>query len=151
MYELSLFGQVPASRHDQVLKVLTGVAAMAPCPLSERHLVYRPSKMPARKPAQVGGSQGIQDAQKAARQVQNSADMYYLQLVENLNEEFVASKVPEELASKEKSEILGSPRWSIRFYDIPEAGKRPVTARMMSITSVADGNPIGFMEGMGYQ
>lgn len=42
MHELLLYGQVPLERHDQVLKILAGVAAMQPQTLFERHLIYRP-------------------------------------------------------------------------------------------------------------
>jgi len=39
-----LYGQVPLERHDQVLKILAGVAAMQPQTLFERHLIYRPMR-----------------------------------------------------------------------------------------------------------
>jgi mediator of RNA polymerase II transcription subunit 18 len=42
MHEFLLYGQVPVERHEQVLKILAGVAAMQPQPLFERHLIYRP-------------------------------------------------------------------------------------------------------------
>ena len=152
MYELSLFGQVPGLRHDQVLKVLAGVAAMAPHSLRERHLIFKPTKTPLRRPVQVGGSQGIQDAQKAAKQAQNTGDLYYLQLVEtwgNVEQSNISSE-NNTTAQDAKGVALDS-QWTILFYDVPEAGKRPVTARMMSSTNVVDGDPIGFMEGLGYQ
>ncbi|KAH0141667.1 hypothetical protein KCU86_g23856, partial [Aureobasidium melanogenum] len=44
MHELLLYGQVPLERHDQVLKILAGVAAMQPQTLFERHLIYRPMR-----------------------------------------------------------------------------------------------------------
>lgn len=154
MYELSLYGQVSSSRHDQVLKVLAGVAAMTPRPLTERHLVFKPIKAPARRIVQVGGSQGIQDAQKAARQAQNAGDVYYLRLVEVLKED-EESEIDDAMNTgvdgQHKSHAVAGSNWTIRFYDVPEAGKRPVTARMISSTNVTDGDPIGFMEGLGYQ
>ncbi|THY26812.1 hypothetical protein D6D01_04334 [Aureobasidium pullulans] len=42
MHELLLYGQVPVERHEQVLKILAGIAAMQPRTLFERHLIYRP-------------------------------------------------------------------------------------------------------------
>ncbi|THW11830.1 hypothetical protein D6C93_05011 [Aureobasidium pullulans] len=42
MHELLLYGQVPVERHEQVLKILAGIAAMQPRILFERHLIYRP-------------------------------------------------------------------------------------------------------------
>ncbi|KAI4747180.1 hypothetical protein E4T50_02526 [Aureobasidium sp. EXF-12298] len=44
MHELLLYGQVPLERHDQVLKILAGIAAMQPQTLFERHLIYRPMR-----------------------------------------------------------------------------------------------------------
>ncbi|KAI4852287.1 hypothetical protein E4T44_01584 [Aureobasidium sp. EXF-8845] len=42
MHELLLYGQVPLERHDQVLRIIAGIAAMQPQTLFERHLIYRP-------------------------------------------------------------------------------------------------------------
>lgn len=44
MHELLLYGQVPLERHDQVLKILAGIAAMQPQTLFERHLIYKPMR-----------------------------------------------------------------------------------------------------------
>lgn len=81
MHELLLFGQVPASRHDQVLNILAGVAAMQPVPVLEHHLVFKPNRLsgPAR-PVQVGGAQDIQKSQQAL-QAQAQGDLFYMQLV----------------------------------------------------------------------
>ncbi|KAI9708021.1 MAG: Mediator of RNA polymerase II transcription subunit 18 [Bogoriella megaspora] len=57
MQELLLYGQVPASRHSQVLNILAGIAAMQPRRVVERHLLYKPN-IPGQR-AQVGGSQSI--------------------------------------------------------------------------------------------
>ncbi|KAL1302097.1 hypothetical protein AAFC00_002533 [Neodothiora populina] len=42
MHELLLYGQVPVTRYEQVLKILTGVAAMQPRVFYERQLIYKP-------------------------------------------------------------------------------------------------------------
>ena len=82
MHELLLFGQIPASRHDQVLNILAGVAAMQPVPVLEKHLVFKPNRLPASaRPVQVGGAQDIQKSQVQALQVQNQGDLFYMQLV----------------------------------------------------------------------
>ena len=82
MHELLLFGQIPASRHDQVLNILAGVAAMQPVPVLEKHLVFKPNRLPASaRPVQVGGAQGIQKSQVQALQAQNQGDLFYMQLV----------------------------------------------------------------------
>ena len=82
MHELLLFGQIPASRHDQVLNILAGVAAMHPVPVLEKHLVFKPNRLPASaRPVQVGGAQDIQKSQVQALQAQNQGDLFYMQLV----------------------------------------------------------------------
>lgn len=82
MHELLLFGQVPSSRHDQVLNILAGVAAMQPVPVLEKHLVFKPNRLPASaRPVQIGGAQDIQKSQVQALQAQNQGDLFYLQLV----------------------------------------------------------------------
>lgn len=85
MHELLLFGQVPATRHDQVLNVLAGIAAMQPQPVLEKHLVFKPNRKPgsgAQK--QVGGAQ---DIQKARTQQVQAEELFYLQLVADVDEE----------------------------------------------------------------
>lgn len=133
MLELSLFGQIPASRHDQALKILAGVAAMPPQRTVERHIILKPTRPVVRNSAQVGGSQGVHDAQKAARQAQTNLDLYYLKLVEDLGG------------------TEGNGKWTLRFYDVPEPGKRPVMVRQSVATEVLEGDAVGFARGLGYQ
>lgn len=86
MHELLLFGQVPASRHTQVLNVLAGIAAMQPQPVLEKHLVFKPNRKPALgRQMQVGGAQDVQ-AKAQALQAQTQGDLYYLQLVAEVDE-----------------------------------------------------------------
>lgn len=42
MHELLLYGSVPVVRHEQVLKILAGIAAMQPKSLYQRQSVFRP-------------------------------------------------------------------------------------------------------------
>lgn len=148
MLELSLFSQIPSSRHQQVLQILAGIAAMPPNPTLERHIVFRPIKQPIRVAAQVGGSQGIQDAQKAARQAQaqGQGDMYYLRLVEDLT-------MAEMDDNATDADVAAKLRWTLHFYDVPDAGRKElkVMTRSCSMTPVLEGDVIGFMQGLGYQ
>jgi len=130
--------------------------------------------------AQVGGSQAIQDTAKlAARQNQNAAtDVYFMRLVEDLevtisDDQDVKPKQPngttnddnvrmengidheddlqEMTSTTQKDEVHSSTfKWSMVFHDVPEPGKRPVTARMVNTTEITDGDAVGFMEGLGY-
>lgn len=42
MHEYMLYGQIPAQRHDQVLNILAGVAAVQPVSYEEQHLLFEP-------------------------------------------------------------------------------------------------------------
>ena len=154
MLELSLFSQIPYQRHGQVLKLLAGIAAMAPVNTLERHIIHKPVRQAHRASTQLGASQGIQDAQKAGRQGQTQAggDIYYLRLVEDLAYEGVdwerGAKLAQE-AAMTKADEAG--RWSLRFYDVPEAGRRSVMARTTSATPIQQGDAFAFMKGLGYQ
>ena len=95
MHELLLFGQVPALRHTQVLNILAGIAAMQPQPILEKHLIFKPNRKPgsgAQK--QVGGAQ---DIQKAGAQAVQAQDLFYVQLVADV----------EEAGGKEEKENVG--------------------------------------------
>ena len=87
MHELLLFAQVPASRHDQLLKIIAGIAAMQPQRVLERHLIFKPSKKPGTGGRKVGGSQGIQNTQMQALQGQVHGEMFYMQLVGEVRKE----------------------------------------------------------------
>lgn len=174
MHEYSLHGQVASSRHTQLLNVLAGISAMPPVPLLKRHLIFRPTVIPTRQAAQVGGSQEIQDASKlAARQAQaTNIDVYYLELVETLGDvksSNVNEKEEEDQEMQNGEDInhnqdsmnghnhttpatatKSSSTWHMVFHDVPEPAARPVTARMINATKIDDGDAVSFMEGLGY-
>lgn len=161
MHELLLFGQVPRERHEQVLSVLTGVAAMPPRRVLERHVTYRPTADRYQQ-AQTGGSQGLQDKRQQALLAQLNKDLYYTQLVQTLTEQdFRGAKEDAQSSGDtnvgrsgpddgEVSRVQGS--WVMQFNDLPEPGdKRPVTLRYTTTTDVVDGNPHEYMTALGYR
>jgi len=162
MIELSLWGQIPQIRHDQIIQILAGVAAMPPNQIFERHYLYRPAQPPSRKILQVGGTQGITDPLKAARQVQNNGDIYYLRLVRTIDRLVPDDSLPREDHEMQDSTMdqdngeanaiksRTSPSWTLYFYDVPEAGKRAVVVRSMTCTQICEGDASAFMKGMGY-
>lgn len=86
MHELLLFGQVPCSRHEQVLSILAGIAAMQPQPFLEKRIVFKPVKLPpATRPSHAGAVQGVPNSQIQAIQAQTQGDNFYLQLVGEVN------------------------------------------------------------------
>src|SRR5689334_12115134 len=84
MHELSLYGPVPAERHDRLVQQLAGVCCMQPQHAQEIHLVFK-----ARQPAGLekvqassssqANSQQQQDAQKIRTMLQSG--VYFVQLV----------------------------------------------------------------------
>ena len=85
MHELLLHASVPSSRHDQVLSILAGIAAMQPIPMLERHLVFKPSRPPLIA-GKAGPQQGVLAGQMKSVQGQMHGDLFYLKLVEDVKD-----------------------------------------------------------------
>ena len=177
MHELLLFGQVPATQHDLVLKILAGIAAMQPQPLGERHLIFMPTKSPTAN-TQVGAKQGVQGSQVQALKSQMHGDVFYLQLVGTLDkdrdggnpiskavsEDMVMSQgftegtndmdgptIEDEVKTRPQEKGVTRQEWSLEFRDLPEVpGRRPVTSRLMASVQITDGHAIRFIEDLGY-
>ncbi|KAJ9642525.1 Mediator of RNA polymerase II transcription subunit 18 [Coniosporium tulheliwenetii] len=133
MHELLLFGQVPRARHEQVLSVLTGVAAMPP----------------------------RRDKRQQALLAQLNKDLYYTQLVQTLTEQDFRGSTENTQSSGVTNGgrggldggemIRAQGPWAMQFNDLPEPGdKRPVTLRYTTTTDVVDGNPHEYMTALGY-
>lgn len=133
MHELLLFGQVPASRHEQLLKILAGVTAMQPHRIIERHAVYKPAKGPIQQRVQVGGSQSIQQQKLQKEKLAQSTDMFYVQLVQEVDDTTSPSQNP----------------WTMQFQDVPIPGKRPVVLRQTSKIELVDSDAHQFMVAAG--
>ena len=103
MHELLLFGQIPASRHDQVLNIFAGISAMQPVPVLENHLVFKPNRSSGSSRAvQVGAAQDIQKSQVQALQAQAQGDLFYMQLVADVSDTALQKR------DKEKSDVIMS-------------------------------------------
>ena len=85
MHELLLHASVPAHRHDQILSILAGIAAMQPIPILEKHLIFKPSRPPS-VTGKAGPQQGSQAGQMKALQGQMYGDLFYLKLVEEVKD-----------------------------------------------------------------
>lgn len=92
MQELLLFGHVPSDRHDYVLSVLAGIAAMQPIPILEKHLNFKPSRPLAAANTARGASsaiaarqqQGVQTFQAAPPPTTPPGDLFYLKVIIDL-------------------------------------------------------------------
>ena len=158
MHELLLFAQIPLTRHSQLLHILTGLAAMQPVPICERHAIYKPARPRVQPTVQVGGTQAVQSTQKQSLQKQASRDLFYVTLVQELKgseETGLDSRDGRgfENGRSESSGALGSGdgKWAIRLTDVPEPAKRPVTMRFVSVTDIVEGDAHKHMLALGYK
>lgn len=143
MHELLLYGQVPAVRHDQVLKVLAGLAAMQPQRVLERCIVYKPQREPEEPGLNVrrGGTQNI--AVKHGKPTTAAAALYYTKLIQKLSEEEFGTEHGNVLSADVKDGE--EPKWSTRWEDIPDTGDRGVSIRFTNTTELLSGDPHAHM------
>lgn len=135
MHELFLSATVPSHQHDQLLCILSSVAAMSPTPLRERHLVYRPARDPPVRAAagvgQVGGSQDIAPVKRRAKD--ENGEAWYTKLVHTM-----------------EGEGSGGGEWHTRVDELPDAIRRPVTSRAVKRMPIEDDMDVGnFAKGRG--
>lgn len=142
MHELLLFGQIPASRHEQLLKILAGVTAMQPQRIIERHAVYKPAKGPIQQRVQVGGSQAIQQQKMQKEKLAQNSEMFYIQLVQDVDVESFGE-------GSNQGENDDQKPWTMQFQDVPIPGKRPVVLRQTSKVEIVDSDPHQFMVAAG--
>lgn len=153
-HELLLFGQLPHSRHEQLLNILAGIAGQQPQRVIERHVVYRPQRDPLQRQYAVGASQTVQTTQRATSREQLTKDMYYWQAVKELDEsDFgVALSASTEDAQKEKASPEAARKgWTIQFQDIPEPGQKPVNTRWVQTTDIVAGDAHAHMKATMYR
>jgi mediator of RNA polymerase II transcription subunit 18 len=87
MHELLLYAQIPPSRHNQLLRILSGIAGTQPQRVVERHLIFVPRKIHDSRGQQVGGTQTVQNQQAQALQGQLHGELFHLQLVSEIDDE----------------------------------------------------------------
>lgn len=154
MHELLLYGQVPATRHEQVLKILAGVAAMQPRRALERHIVYKPTREPEEPGAHLsrrGGTQNVAAA-RPAKQI-GPKDLFYSQLVQKLSEgDFGRGDGPHQPAGSllsAQTQDGQEPLWALEFRDLPDTGDRGVSIRASASVDLTSGDPHAWMVAAG--
>jgi mediator of RNA polymerase II transcription subunit 18 len=147
MHELLLYGQVPSGRHDQVLKILAGVAAMQPLRVVQRCIIYKPQREPEEPGLNVrrGGTQNI--AVKQAKPAAAAAALYYTKLIQKLGEEDFGAGEGQPLSADVKDG--DEPKWSMRWEDIPDTGDRGISIRFTNTTDLLMGDPHAHMVAAG--
>lgn len=153
MHELLLYGQVPFSRHEQIMNVLAGLTAMQPHRVVERHALFKPIHGPVQAQVQKGGTQGLNPTKKIARpNAQQIRDLYHTHLVKVLNEkESETSNDAMDVDDHVTGNGEDKESWQWQFRDIPEGGKRSATFRMAEDIDISAGDPQAYMEGLGYR
>lgn len=153
MHELLLYGQVPLSRHDQVLKILAGVAAMQPRRVLERHIVYKPTREPEEPGAHLSRRGGTQSVGAKPTKQSGAKDLFYNQLVQKLSDEdFGQGNGTHQPSGKQLSAAVKpgeEPKWSLEFQDVPDTGDRGVSIRATTSTDLLSGNPHAWMIAIG--
>lgn len=152
MHELLLYGQVPAARHEQLLSILAGLAAMQPRRIVERRAIYRPTKSPSANVIQRGGTQNIQTQKQAQNQRAN--DLHFVHLVKPVDERDFGKTI-DLTASSEEAALEGSadPKrpWTFELQETPEPGKRSVGLRYAHLNEIIEGDPNRFLVNFGYR
>lgn len=148
MHELLLYGQVSAARHEQVLKILAGVAAMQPRRVLLRRIIYKPEREPEEPGSHLrrGGTQAV--AVKQKQQATTPTQLYYTHLVQKLSEDDFAKGDREPslaLSADVDFESGQEPRWSTLFEDMPDTGDRGVSIRFTNTTHLVGGDPHVFV------
>lgn len=123
MHELLLYGQVPATRHEQVLEILTGIAAMQPRTLLERQFVYRPTR-----PAEDN-----KPNKKYPNKPVKPQALIHHQLIEELGQGDFGKERP-------LSDFQGTePRsWTLKSQETPEPETKTLVLRLTSEVDVTD-------------
>lgn len=173
MHEHLLFAPVSAAQYPDVLAQLTGIAAMRPVRVIERRLVFKPfQKSTFSKPP----PSTIQSAQDQRLNKILHGAMHYIHAVGPLDEsDFAAipsashdgpasgaavssSSSPSSSSSSalpsgsvEHAYHISQQHWEIQFNDTPIAGSNvPVNTRFASTANLPYGDPLPFLNSMGF-
>lgn len=116
--EVSLYGQVPLSNHEQTLGILAGLAAMQPQTIYERHMLFAPIQI-ASNDAQP------QIAKKSRKTDVIQGPPAYVRLIGQISgESFGKSHLVDAAA------IRADPAsWSIRVLQTPDPETKALTVR----------------------
>ncbi|MCJ1279118.1 Mediator of RNA polymerase II transcription subunit 18 [Puttea exsequens] len=170
MHELLLFGRIPPSQHPHLLHILSGISAMQPIPLLEKHRIFTPTRSTTDTPAKTQGGAAKDEYAQKSLQAAAKGDLFVVQLVADVlavaagsggagEREEGAMEGVEVAGGDGEGETHGEGRvreavreqWTLQFRDIPEvARQRPVTTRLMADVPVAAGDAMAFMRALGY-
>lgn len=129
MHELLLYGQVPAARHEQVLKILAGIAAMQPWSYYERQLVYRPLRP----------SEEVKPNKKYPNKPVKPPTLTYHQFIQALGQEDFGKELPLATSNGTNDSKPESSRpLLMRLLETPEPETKTVVLRPVSEVDMTD-------------
>lgn len=160
MHELSLYGSVPAERHNRLVQQLAGVCCMQPQHVEEIHAVFK-----ARQPAGLETLQGSGSSQANSQQQQDlqklrtmlQSGVYFVKLVGTVMDRHATHDHEgdgEVWTNGNGSQRLpNDPRidWVFEFKDTPEAGQQTTNTRLVSRTKFLNGDMVAFLNLFGYE
>jgi hypothetical protein len=156
MHELLLFAQVPPDRHALVLQLLSGIAAMKPARVLERHLIFKPRKGDVADTRTAARPQ-LEIVKPLLEQLRGAP--YHLQLIGEVPVK-AFSEVDDVVMVDDDAELEVAPKnydfekqiWSLKFYDQPEVAKtRPVTSRLIFSVDRLENKAFEVLSAMKYE
>jgi mediator of RNA polymerase II transcription subunit 18 len=144
LHELLLRGEVPFERHDQVLRILAGVAAHQPVRVFQRFILYEPVRDAEEPGSNIrrGGTQNVAVKQQSKQGA--APALYYTKLIQELSEDdFGAQKGGSSLSADVADDE--DTQWSMRWEDVPDTGDRGVSVIATNTTELRSGDPHAFM------
>lgn len=160
MHELSLYGSVPAGRHHRLVQQLAGVCCMEPRDVEEIHLVFKARQPAGLEKVQVsGGSQATSQQQQEVQKLRTmmQSGVYYVQLVgtiidsDGIREHKEAHEASTNGDARHQRSNSRRIDWTFEFKDTPEAGQQATNTRLISRTTIQDGEMTAFLNLFGYE
>jgi mediator of RNA polymerase II transcription subunit 18 len=144
LHELLLRGEVPFERHDQVLRILAGVAAHQPVRVFQRFILYEPVRDAEEPGSNIrrGGTQNVAVKQQSKQGA--APALYYTKLIQELSEEDFGAQTGGIALSANVPDDEDT-QWSMRWEDVPDTGDRGVSITATNTTELRSGDPHAFM------
>lgn len=126
MHEVLLYGQVPFARHEQVLKILAGIAAMQPLTIYERHIILK----------QMKTAEDNKPNKKFPNKPVKRETATYRQLIKVLDENAFGKEAPISINSDSTNTSSSSAPWMLQTSEIPEPELKTFVLRPVSETEL---------------
>lgn len=146
MNQHMLFASVPAQDYNGVLSQLTGICAMQPVTVYERHLLFQAYKPSGFLKPSLDATQHLHTATSQQLDKAVSATTYFLRAVG----EFSGS----DFATTEGGNTDydgGKQPWRVEFNDIPSAAWKSTNFRLSVGADMPNGDILPFMKAWGFE